>query len=131
MLFSPCGDAVVSSSSEGRPSLIADELTSVLAVHGQRAFALDTVIALVLGVILASGGLLGATAARGNGGRTPPEPKAKMIPNASYVDRIVGVPSQPICPSSPPTSIDLTINPKAPGLDLPPAHQRATFAGRS
>jgi hypothetical protein len=54
-----------------------------------------------------------------------------MIPNASYVDRIVGVPSQPICPSSSPTSIELTINPKAPGLDLPPAHQRATFAGRS
>jgi hypothetical protein len=73
VLFSPCGDAVVSSSSEGRPSLIADELspsliadelTSVLAVHGQRAFALGTVIALVLGVILASGGLLGATAAK-------------------------------------------------------------------
>jgi hypothetical protein len=42
-----------------------------------------------------------------------------MIPNASYVDRIVGVPSQPICPSSSPTRIELTINPKAPGLDLP------------
>jgi len=98
----------------------------VLAVHGQRAFALDTVIALVLGVILASGGLLGATAAEGR-----PSRGLKMIPNASYVDRIVGVPSQPICPSSSPTRIELTINPKAPGLDPPPAHQRATFAGRS
>src|SRR5438132_3284606 len=46
LAFSPWRDAVVSSSPERGLPPIADELTSVLAFHGQRAFALGTVIAL-------------------------------------------------------------------------------------
>jgi hypothetical protein len=47
VVFWPWRDAVVSSSPEGRlPYLIVDELTSVLAVESQHAFALCTAIAL-------------------------------------------------------------------------------------